>query len=98
MRLSGQAVQFRLAMVVEWSMKRFGPGALGHVLVAAAMLAGTGGALAGGLYDGTYHGTLMGAGMNAMTCAKSAPAQMTVSDGKLEYHHMGNAVITATVA
>jgi hypothetical protein len=64
----------------------------------ALALAYIGGAPAGGLYDGTYHGTLKGVGLNAMTCARTAPAQMTVTDGRLEYHHMGNATITATVA
>ena len=51
-----------------------------------------------GPYDGTYHGTLTGDGMNAVICAKGAPIQMTVTDSKLEYHHLSNATITATVA
>lgn len=54
-------------------------------------------ALASGLYDGTYHGTLEADGTNATTCAKRAPVQITVTDSKLEYNHMGNAVITTTV-
>jgi hypothetical protein len=55
-------------------------------------------ALAGGLYDGNYHGSLKGAGFNAVSCAKQAPVQITVTDSKLTYVHMGNATITATVA
>jgi hypothetical protein len=55
-------------------------------------------ALAGGMYDGTYHGQLTGGGSNPPVCAKSAPAQITVTDSKLEYIHMGHATITATVA
>ncbi len=33
-----------------------------------------------------------------MSCAKSAPVQMTVTDSKLEYHHFSNATIMAPVA
>jgi hypothetical protein len=33
-----------------------------------------------------------------VSCAKSAPVQMTVTDSKLEYHHFSNATITAPVA
>jgi hypothetical protein len=81
-------------------MRRIVPGPYGHVLLTATVLAlaGAGGTSAGGLYDGTYHGTLKGVGMNAVTCAKGAPVQMTVTDSKLEYHHMATATITATVA
>ena len=86
-------------------MRRNIPGRCGHVVPVAAVLsmaavlslAGVGNVLAGGLHDGTYHGTLKGAGLNAMACAKSAPVQMTVTDGKLEYHHMATATITAMV-
>lgn len=62
-----------------------------------AAFSGSGGVLAAGLYDGTYHGTLTADGSNATTCAKQAPVQITVTDSKLEYNHMGNLVITATV-
>jgi hypothetical protein len=58
---------------------------------------GSVGVLAAGLYDGTYHGTLTADGANATSCAKQAPVQMTVTDNKLEYNHMGNLTITATV-
>jgi hypothetical protein len=33
--------------------------------------------------------------MNAVICAKGAPIQMTVTDSKLEYHHLSNATIMA---
>jgi hypothetical protein len=71
-----------------------------HIVLMAPMLAvaGIGAALAGGPYDGTCHGTLTAEGMNAMSCAKSAPVQMTVTDSKLEYHHFSNATIMAPVA
>jgi hypothetical protein len=71
-----------------------------HVVLVAPILAiaGIGATLAGGPYDGTYHGTLTGEGLNAVSCAKNAPVQMTVTDNKLEYHHFSNATITATVA
>ncbi len=54
------------------------------VLATVLALSGIGGANAGGPYDGTYHGQLTADGMNAMSCAKSAPVQMTVTDNKLE--------------
>jgi len=68
-------------------------------LALAGMLASLGsvGAVAAGLYDGTYHGTLTADGANANSCAKQAPVQITVTDSRLEYNHMGNATITATV-
>jgi len=65
----------------------------GGILVSLALV----GALAAGLYDGTYHGTLTADGANATTCAKQAPVQITVTDNRLEYNHMGNALITSTV-
>jgi hypothetical protein len=52
---------------------------------------------AAAMYDGTYHGTLTGSSGNAMTCAKQAPAQITISNNRLEYVHMGHATITASV-
>jgi hypothetical protein len=67
-------------------------------LAATLAVAGIAAAVAGGPYDGTYHGTLTAEGMNAVSCAKSAPVQMSVTDGKLEYHHFSNATITAPVA
>jgi len=67
-------------------------------ILAALALGGPNVATAAGMYDGAYHGTLTAGGMNAMNCAKSAPVQMTVTDNKLEYNHMGRATITATVA
>jgi hypothetical protein len=71
-----------------------------RVVLLAAMLAvaGIAAAVAGGPYDGTYHGTLTADGLNAVSCAKSAPVQMSVTDSKLEYHHFSNATITAPVA
>jgi hypothetical protein len=72
---------------------------IGGLALAGGILMSLGsvGALAAGLYDGTYHGTLTADGANATTCAKQAPVQMTVTDNKLEYNHMGNAQVTATV-
>jgi hypothetical protein len=67
-------------------------------LVAMLAVAGNAAAVAGGPYDGTYHGTLTADGMNTVSCAKSAPVQMSITDGKLEYHHFSNATITAPVA
>jgi hypothetical protein len=80
-------------------MKRRAPPLFGGLALAGMFFAYSGptGALAAGLYDGTYHGTLEADGANATTCAKRAPVQMTVTDNKLEYNHMGNAMITATV-
>lgn len=49
------------------------------------------------MYDGTYHGTVTGVAGNAVTCAKQAPAQITVANDRLEYVHMGHATINATV-
>ena len=40
------------------------------------------GAWAAGMYDGTYHGQLTADGSNATNCAKSAPIQMTVTNGR----------------
>jgi hypothetical protein len=80
-------------------MKRVVSCGFGPVFLTVALLtlSGFGTAFAGGMYDGTYHGTLTGVGMNATSCAKSAPIQMTVTDSKLEYIHMGHGTITATV-
>ncbi len=80
-------------------MKRRDPGLFVGLALAGLILACSvpTGAFAAGLYDGTYHGTLEADGANATTCAKRAPVQMTVTDNKLEYNHMGNALITATV-
>jgi hypothetical protein len=77
-------------------MRRVVPGGL----ALAAMILGYSvsvGAFAAGMYDGTYHGTLTADGGNAPNCAKQAPVQMTISDNRLEYNHMGNAAITANV-
>ena len=79
---------------MKHSSIRIGGFALAGVIVASLGSVGT---LAAGLYDGTYHGTLTADGANATTCAKQAPVQMTVTDNKLEYNHMGNLTITATV-
>jgi hypothetical protein len=78
-------------------MKHVAPVLLGGFAVAAAMLVSATVVFAAGLYDGTYHGTLIADGANATNCAKQAPIQMTVTDSKLEYNHMGAATITATV-
>jgi hypothetical protein len=77
-------------------MMRISPGLFGCLLLGGIVLAPPG-AGAAGLYDGNYHGTLTGGDSHAMTCAKRAPIQMTVTDSRLEYIHMGNATITATV-
>ena len=81
-------------------MYRYTAGVLGRILAVAAVLsvAGARDTSAAGPYDGTYHGTLTGDAMNALTCAKKAPIQMTVTNNVLEYHHFSNAVITAPVA
>jgi hypothetical protein len=50
------------------------------------------------MYDGTYHGQFTADGNNALTCAKAAPIQMTVTNDQLEYHHFNSAVIHAVVA
>src|SRR5271166_4360268 len=80
-------------------MNKCAAGVIGRILVAVTVLSlpGLRSASAGGPYDGTYHGTLKGAGTNAVSCAKGAPIQMTVTDSRLEYHHFSNTVITAPV-
>jgi hypothetical protein len=65
------------------------------ILVGALLLASPAWA---GMFDGTYHGQLTADGNNAMSCAKAAPIQMTVTNDQLEYHHFANAVIHAAVA
>ena len=69
---------------------------LGALLLAVVVMAPV--AALAGPYDGTYHGTLTGAAGNAVTCAKQAPVQMTVTDNKLTYDHLGHATVTTTVA
>jgi hypothetical protein len=61
------------------------------------MAIAVGGAAMAAMYDGTYHGTVTGGSGNAATCAKQAPAQITVTNNRLEYIHMGHATISATV-
>jgi hypothetical protein len=51
-----------------------------------------------GMYDGTYRGNLIGTGNKAPSCTKIAPAQMTVTDDKLTYNHLGHTIIIATVS
>ena len=67
------------------------------VLTGAMFTLTTAAALAYGMYDGTYRGNLMGIGKNAPSCAKTAPAQMSVTDDKLTYVHMGHTIIVATI-
>jgi hypothetical protein len=55
-------------------------------------------ALAYGMYDGTYRGNLIGIGNKSPSCAKTAPAQMSVTDDKLTYVHMGHTTIVATIS
>jgi hypothetical protein len=55
------------------------------------------GTAAAAMYDGTYHGMLTGGAGNATSCAKQAPAQITVANNRLEYSHMGHVTITAAV-
>lgn len=75
-------------------------GVVGRIVTVAAVLALSAlpAASAAGPYDGTYHGTLTGGSMNALSCAKNAPVQMTITDNQLEYHHFSNAVIKTPVA
>ncbi len=65
--------------------------------LAAALAIAVGGTATAAMYDGAYHGTLTGASGNAPSCARQAPAQMTVTNNRLEYVHMGHATITANV-
>ena len=51
-----------------------------------------------GMYDGTYRGNLIGVGNNATSCTKTAPVQMTVTDDKLTYNHLGRTTIIATIS
>jgi hypothetical protein len=67
-------------------------------LVAAVLMLTIAAAQAYGMYDGTYRGNLIGIGNNATSCTKTAPAQMTVTDDKLTYSHLGHATIIATVS
>jgi hypothetical protein len=67
------------------------------VLTGAMFTLPTAAALAYGMYDGTYRGNLIGIGNNAPGCAKTAPAQMSVTDDKLIYVHMGHTTIVATI-
>jgi hypothetical protein len=81
-------------------MNKGAVGAVVRIVAVASMLAlpGVRNASAGGMYDGTYHGNMTGGSMNAMSCAKNAPVQMTVTDNQLEYHHFSNTIIKAPVA
>ena len=63
----------------------------------AALTLTTAAALAYGMYDGNYRGNLIEIGNHAPNCAKTAPAQMTVTDDKLTYVHMGQRTIVATI-
>ena len=67
------------------------------MLSGAVLTLTTAAALAYGMYDGTYRGNLIGIGDNAPSCAKTAPAQMSVTDDKLIYVHMGHTTIVATI-
>ena len=58
----------------------------------------TAAALAYGMYDGTYRGNLIGISKNAPSCSKTAPVQITVTDDKLTYVHMGHTTIVATIS
>jgi hypothetical protein len=69
-----------------------------RVLRVSAILAiAVGGTAMAAMYDGAYHGNLAGGSGNATTCAKQAPAQITVTNNRLEYIHMGHATISAAV-
>ena len=65
---------------------------------AAALTLTIAAAQAYGMYDGTYQGNLIGTGNKAPSCTKIAPAQMTVTDDKLTYSHLGHITIIATVS
>jgi hypothetical protein len=67
------------------------------MLSGAVLTLTTAAALAYGMYDGTYRGNLIGIGKNAPSCATTAPAQMSVTDDKLTYVHMGHTTIVATI-
>jgi hypothetical protein len=67
-------------------------------LTAAVLTLTIAAAQAYGMYDGTYRGNLIGAGNNATSCTKTAPVQMTVTDDKLTYNHLGHTTIIATIS
>ena len=67
------------------------------ILSGAVLTLTTAAALAYGMYDGTYRGNLIGIGDNAPSCAKTAPAQMTVTDDRLTYVHIGHTTIVAAI-
>ena len=58
----------------------------------------TSAALAYGMYDGTYRGNLIGISNHSLSCSKTAPVRMTVTDDKLTYVHMGHVTIVATIS
>ena len=58
----------------------------------------TAAALAYGMYDGTYRGNLTGISNHTSSCARTAPVQMTVTDDKLTYVHMGHITIVAAIS
>ena len=68
------------------------------MLTGAVLTLTTAAALAYGMYDGTYRGNLIGIGRSVPSCAKTAPAQMTVTDDKLTYVHMSHTTIVATIS
>ena len=68
------------------------------MLTGAGVTLTTMAALAYGMYDGTYRGNLIGISNHASSCARTAAVQMTVTDDKLTYVHMGRATIVATIS
>jgi hypothetical protein len=66
--------------------------------IGAVLTLTTAAALAYGMYDGNYRGNLIEMGNRAHSCAKTAPAQMTVTDDKLTCVHMGQRTIVATIS
>jgi hypothetical protein len=66
--------------------------------IGAVLTLTTAAALAYGMYDGNYRGHLNEIGNHAPNCVKMAPAQMTVTDDKLTYVHMGQRTIVATIS
>jgi hypothetical protein len=66
--------------------------------IAAALMFTIAAAQAYGMYDGTYRGNLIGTGNKAPNCTKIASAQMSVTDDKLTYNHLGRITIIATVS
>jgi hypothetical protein len=71
---------------------------IGMMLTGAGLTLTIAAAQAYGMYDGTYRGNLIVVGNNGASCTKTAPVQMTVTDDKLTYNHLGHVTIIATIS